>query len=80
MIVGALSAGTLLGVVAAALAAGVGVTVAFCAAIYCVDRAIGLHRDGSTGGAWAMSAAGMIALVACLALVAYGVITVATKS
>jgi hypothetical protein len=75
----ALTVGTLLGVIVSAVAAGLGVTVAFSTVIYCADRADELRRERRSGAAWAMSAAGVLALAACLALVAYGLILVVAK-
>ena len=75
----ALTAGTLLGVVVSAVAAGIGVTVAFSTVIYCADRADELRRERRAGAAWAMSLAGVLALAACLALVVYGLILVVSK-
>ena len=75
----ALSLGTLLGVVASAVAAGIGVTVAFSTVIYCADRADELRRERRAGAAWAMSVAGGLALAACLALVVFGLILVVSK-
>ncbi|MBV9944240.1 MAG: hypothetical protein JO262_19080 [Solirubrobacterales bacterium] len=75
----ALTAGTLLGVIVSAVAAGLGVTVAFSTVIYCADRADELRRERRPGAAWAMSAAGVLALAACLALVVYGLILVVSK-
>jgi hypothetical protein len=75
----ALTARTLLGVVVSSLAAGIGVTVAFSTVIYCADRAAELRRDRRTGAAWAMTAAGVVALAACLALVVYGLILVISR-
>ena len=74
-----LTAGTLLNVVVSALAAGIGVTLAFSTVIYCADRASQLRRDRRDGAAVAMSAAGMLALLVCLGLVAYGLILVTSK-
>ena len=70
---------TLVNLVVSALAAGIGVTVAFSAVIYCVDRASELRRDQRSGAAAAMSAGGLLALAACLALVVYGLILVTSK-
>ncbi len=75
----ALTVGTLLGVIVSAVAAGLGVTVAFSTVIYCADRAADLRRERRSGAAWAMSAAGVLALAACLALVAYGLLLVVAK-
>ncbi|MBV8948356.1 MAG: hypothetical protein JO286_09400 [Solirubrobacterales bacterium] len=79
MIAAALTAGTLLGVVVSAVAAGIGVTAAFSTVIYCADRADELRRERRSGAAWAMSVAGVLALAACLALVVYGLILVVSK-
>jgi len=68
-----------LNVVVSALVAGIGVTVAFSAVIYCVDRASELRRDQRSGAAAAMSAGGLVALAACLALVVYGLILMTSK-
>jgi len=70
---------TLLNMVVSALAAGIGVTVAFSAVIYCVDRASELRRAHRAGAAAAISAGGVLALAACLALVVYGLILVTSK-
>ena len=75
----ALTVGTLLGVIASAVAAGIGVTAAFSTVIYCADRADELRRERRSGAAWAMSLAGVLALAACLALVVYGLILVVSK-
>ena len=75
----ALTAGTLINVVLSAVAAGIGVTVAFSTVIYCVDRASELRRDHRGGAAVALTAAGVVALAACVALVVYGLILVTSK-
>ena len=75
----ALTVGTLLGVILSAGAAGIGVTAAFSAVIYCADRADELRRERRSGAAWAMSLAGVLALAACLGLVVYGLILVVSK-
>jgi hypothetical protein len=75
----ALTARTLLGVVVAAMAAGIGVTLAVSTVIYCADRAGELHREGRGGAAWALTVAGALALAACVALVVYGLILVTSK-
>jgi hypothetical protein len=74
-----LTARTLLNVVVAALAAGIGVTVAFSTVIFCADRASQLRRSQRAGAAWAMTAVGGVALTACVALVVYGLILVTSK-
>jgi uncharacterized membrane protein YjfL (UPF0719 family) len=70
---------TLLDLVASALVAGIGVTVAFSAVIYCVDRASELRRARRGGAAAAMSAGGVLALAACVGLVIYGLVLVTAK-
>ncbi len=70
---------TLLDLVASALVAGIGVTVAFSAVIYCVDRASELRRAQRSGAAAAVSAGGLVALAACVALVVYGLVLVTAK-
>jgi hypothetical protein len=70
---------TLLNVVVSALAAGIGVTLAFSAVIYCADRANMLRRDRRGGQAAAMTVAGVVALAACVALVVYGLALVVSK-
>jgi hypothetical protein len=70
---------TLINVVVSALAAGIGVTVAFSALIYCADRASELRRVHRSGPALAMTVGGLVALAACVALVVYGLILVASK-
>jgi hypothetical protein len=74
-----LTIGTLANVVISALGAGIGLTVAFSTAIYCADRASELHRDHRGGAAAAMTAAGVLALAACVALVVYGLVLVTSK-
>jgi hypothetical protein len=75
----ALTVGTLVSVVLSALAAGIGVTVAFSTVIYCADRASELRRDHRGGAAAMLTAAGMVALAACVALVVYGLVLVTSK-
>ena len=74
-----LSLGTLLTVVVSGLVAGTGVTVAFSSVIYCADRAGELRRARRSGAAWAMTAAGLLSLAVCLALVVYGLTLVVSK-
>ena len=59
----ALTAGTLVNVVVSALVAGIGVTVAFSAVIYCADRASELRREQRGGAAAAMTAGGLVGLL-----------------
>jgi hypothetical protein len=75
----ALTVGTLLNVVLAAMAAGIGVTVAVSTVIYCVDRASELRRGQRAGAAWAVTAGGLVALAVCVGLVVYGMILVTSK-
>ncbi len=75
----ALTGRTLLNVVVGGLVAGIGVTVAFSTVIYCADRASELHRDHRATAAAAMTAAGLVALAACVGLVVYGLILVTSK-
>jgi hypothetical protein len=75
----ALTARTLFNVVVAAMAAGIGVTVAFSTVIYCVDRASELRRGQRAGAAWAVTAGGVVALAVCVGLVVYGMILVTSK-
>jgi hypothetical protein len=74
-----LTAGTLVTVVVSAMAAGVGVTVAFSTVIYCADRASELRRDHRGGAAAAMTGAGVVALAACVSLVVYGLVLITAK-
>jgi hypothetical protein len=69
----------LLNVVGGGLVAGIGVTVAFSTVIYCADRASELHRAHRESAAAAMTAAGLVALAACLGLVVYGLVLVTSK-
>jgi hypothetical protein len=81
MVLGAasLTVGMLANVVISALVAGLGVTVAFSTVIYCADRASELRRDQRGGAAAALTAAGLVALAACVALVVYGLVLVTSK-
>jgi len=74
-----LTLATLLKVVTGALAAGVGVTIAFSALIYCVDRAAELRRERRASAAWALTAGGALAASGCAALVTYGLVLVISK-
>ena len=75
----ALTVGTLVKVVVSAVAAGIGVTVAFSTVIYCADRASELRRDHRGGPAAALTVAGLVALGACIALIVYGLVLVTSK-
>lgn len=63
----------------AAVVAGVGVTAAFSALIYCADRAIELRREESSA-AWLLSAAGILAALVCAAIVVLGLVLVVSKT
>ena len=66
--------------VVGAMVAGVGVTAAFSALIYCADRAIELRSGERTTAAWLLSAAGGLAAVICAGLVVFGLILVVSKT
>ncbi|HEY1523068.1 MAG TPA: hypothetical protein VGF70_08665 [Solirubrobacteraceae bacterium] len=70
---------TLWKVVVGALVAGLGVTLSFSLLIYCADRAAILRREDRRGAAAAFQVASVLALVAVGALVAYGLILMASK-
>ena len=74
-----ISGATVAKFVIGAVAAGVGVTIAFSALIYCTGRAQELRRARHPAAAAAFSAASALALLACLAIVAYGLILTASK-
>jgi hypothetical protein len=69
----------LIKVVVGALAAGLGVTIAFSALIYCLDRVRALRTSNRAAAARAFQAASVLALSACLAVVAYGLILTVSK-
>jgi hypothetical protein len=70
---------TLLKLVVGALVAGLGVTVAFSLLIFCADRATTLRRTDQRAAAIAFQAASVLALLAVLAIVAYGLILTISK-
>ena len=70
---------TLLKVVGAAFAAGVGVTVAFALAIVGATRMVDMRRDNRGIEAGAYAALMVIGLVASGAAVTFGVIVMTTK-
>jgi hypothetical protein len=70
---------TLLKLVVGALVAGLGVTVAFSLLIYCADRASTSRRQHQRLAAVAFQAASVAALLAVLALIAYGLILTISK-
>jgi hypothetical protein len=75
----ALTVGTLVKVVVSAVAAGIGVTVAFSTVIYCADRASELRRDHRSAPAAALSVVGLVALAACIGLIVYALVLVTSK-
>lgn len=74
-----ITASTLAKLVVGALVAGLGVTVAFSLLIYCADRATEARRGSQTTAARLFLAGSALALAACLAIVAYGLILTTTK-
>jgi hypothetical protein len=74
-----ISGSTLVKLVVGAVAAGVGVTVAFSALIYCLERAVALRRGDQGAAAAVFQAAAALALVAVLAIVTYGLILATSK-
>lgn len=70
---------TLLKLVVGALVAGVGVTLAFSALLYCADRTAALRRADRRGHALLFQAASAIALLGVGALIAYGLILTVSK-
>ena len=70
---------TLLKVVGAAFAAGVGVTVAFALAIVGATRMVEMRRDGRGIEAGGYAALMIVALTVSAAAVAFGVIVMTTK-
>jgi hypothetical protein len=62
----------LLSVVAASLAAGAGLTIAFSVTVVCATRAAELRRAGSRVWATVLSALAVAAVLLCVALVALG--------
>lgn len=79
-ITGTIIAGsTLLKLVVGAILAGLGVTVAFSLLIFCAERAGALRRSDQRNAALAYQAAAALALLAVLAIVAYGLILTVSK-
>lgn len=79
-ITGTIIAGsTLLKLVVGAIVAGLGVTVAFSALIYCADRAAALRRSDQRTAALLFQAASALSLALVLAIVAYGLILTVNK-
>lgn len=69
----------LIKVVVGALAAGLGVTIAFSVLIYCLDRVRSLRTSDRAAAARAFQTASALALSACLAVIAYGLILTVSK-
>ena len=74
-----ITADTLWKVVVGALVAGLGVTLSFSLLIYCADRAATLRRQDRRGAATAFQVASVLALLGVAALVAYGLVLMASK-
>ena len=70
---------TLWKLVVGALVAGLGVTLAFSFLIYTADRASTLRREDRRGAAALFQVASVLSLLAVAALVAYGLILMASK-
>lgn len=70
---------TLLKLVVGALAAGLGVTLAFCLLIYCAERATTLRRDERGPTALLYQAASLAALIVVVGIVTYGFILMSSK-
>jgi hypothetical protein len=70
---------TLWKVIVGALVAGLGVTLCFSLLIYCADRASTLRREDRRGAATLFQVASVLALLGVAALVAYGLILMASK-
>lgn len=74
-----LTGGTLLKLVVAAFVAGVGVTIAFSALIYCAERSAELRRGTHGRQAVAYQLAAALAFAVCLAIVAFGLLEAVRK-
>jgi magnesium-transporting ATPase (P-type) len=74
-----ISGSTIAKVVVGAFVAGVGVTIAFSGLVYCAGRAQELQRDRRQSAAIAFLALSVVALAACLAIVAYGLVLTTAK-
>ncbi len=70
---------TLWKLVVGALVAGLGVSFTFSLLIYCADRASTLRRADRRGAAAAFQFASVLAILGVAALVAYGLILMASK-
>jgi hypothetical protein len=71
-------AGALVSVVVASLAAGTGLTAGFSIAIFTATRATELRRAGAAVGATVLGLIAVVAGLACLALVAFGIFLIAS--
>ena len=69
----------LLSVVAATLAAGVGVTALFSIVIFTATRSAELRRAGSLGGATILGALAVLGVLGCAAAIAFGIHLMASK-
>ncbi len=70
---------TLWKLIVGALVAGIGVTLTFSVLVYCADRAATLRREDRRTAAVLFQAGSVLALVAVGALVAYGLVLMASK-
>jgi hypothetical protein len=70
---------TLLKLIVGALAAGLGVTVAFSGLIYCVERTVTFRRGGRRGRAALYQAASALSVMVIIAIVTYGLILTTSK-
>jgi hypothetical protein len=74
-----LTPGTFGAIVAGALAAGVGVTLAFCGLLFCLDRRAELRRAGRLVASRVLAVGSGLFLGICLGLVAFGLLLVTSK-
>lgn len=70
---------TLLKLVVGALVAGLGVTLAFSLLLYCSERAITLRREHQRTPAVLFQAASLLALLAIVAVIVYGLALTVSK-
>jgi hypothetical protein len=71
--------GALMKVVAASFIAGAGLTFGYSVVILSATRAAELRREGSGLGAGALWAVALVAVLACLGLVAFGINIMVSK-
>ena len=69
----------LLQTVAASVIAGLGVTVVFSIAVYGATRFVDLSRDQRTIGAGVAIVTAVLALLACVAAVVFGILVMTSK-